>query len=162
MTAVLTNLSMWHAANTSVASKLFLHDVCAFHFVKSTAASSNFRFLVLRTFFFSKMHLHPALFCILRFSKLLAQGVEVHPTWRWGLFCQRLLSSESCWLAEALLASWQWAGQFCEAEVLWSLENFKLAWQSYGFEILFSDFESGAEGSWRLQGAAFPDPGAEH
>lgn len=93
---------MWHTAIANVASYSFLHDACAFHFVMSSAASSNFRFLVLRTFFFSKIHLHRAVFCILRFSKHLAYSAEVYPTWRWGFFCQQLLSYESCWLAEAL------------------------------------------------------------
>lgn len=102
----------------------------------SSAASSSFRFLVLRTFFFSKIHLHPAAFCILRFPELLACGVEVHPTWRWGLSCQQLLSCESCWLAEALQPSWQWAGQFCEVlrtssypGTLMALKSSSLIWR---------------------------------
>lgn len=112
----------------------------------TTAASSNFRFLVLRTFFFSKIGLHPALFCILKFSKLLVCGVEAHPTWRWGLFCQQLLSSEL--LAEALpgflalsravLWSWGSVKSWVLQVTLGSLMAFEI------YEILFSDFENGA------------------
>lgn len=161
MTAVLANLSIWHTANANVASKLFLHDVCSFHFVMSSAAFSSFRFLVLRTFFFSKIHLHPAVFCILRFSKLLAYGVEAHLTWRWGLSCQQLLSSESCWLPGAL------PGFLAVSRaVLWSCTSLK-SWELqvtlavlWLWNPLLWLGEWGC--TWGLQGAAFPDLGAEH